>query len=118
MKGRYPNLMWLCLLLAISLVLSTPVLTQANQTKKDEKAKEMRLEGTVVLLSKDTSTVTILDRGRVRRPVLYDAKTQFTFRNKPGSIDMLKEGIRIICLGNVTEKKDFLATRIDIREKK
>src|SRR6058998_3234447 len=112
MRQRYPNLALLCLVIAASLVLAAPLMAQADEAKKPGKVPPIRIEGTVVLISKDTSRITVQQHGNVRRTVLYDEKTRFTFRNKPGSIDQLKEGIRVICLGKENDKKDYLATRI------
>ena len=103
---------------APSLVLASPLMAQADEEKKQGKVTSLRIEGTVVLISKDSSKITVQQQGNVRRTVLYNEKTRFTFRNKPGSIDQLKEGIRVICLGKENDKKDYLATRIDIRAEK
>ena len=118
MRYRYPILTLLCMVIATSLVVATPLMAQADAAKKQGKVPPLRIEGTVVLLSKDSSRITVQQQGNVRRTVLYNEKTRFTFRNKPGSIDQLKEGIRVICLGKENDKKDYLATRIDIRAEK
>ena len=118
MRQRYRSLTLLCMVIMASLVLAVPVMPQADEAKKQGKVAPLRIEGTVVLISKDSSKITVQQQGNVRRTVLYDEKTRFSFRNKPGSIDQLKEGVRVICLGKENDKKDYLATRIDIRAEK
>jgi hypothetical protein len=93
-------------------------MARADESKKQGKVPALRIEGTVVLISKDSSRITLQQPGNVRRTILYDEKTKFTFRNKPASIDQLKEGIRVICLGKENDNKELLATRVDIRSEK
>jgi Cu/Ag efflux protein CusF len=101
-----------CFALALALSSAAPA---AAQEKKAAKAKEDRLEGTVHMINKDTSTIT-LRRGNVQRQVVYAADTKFTKVNKPGAtIDEIKDGTRLICLGKFDEKGRLVATRIDIR---
>jgi len=107
---------WMGLLLGVMLTLS--VATQVNaQGKKGKEAKEDRLSGTIHMINKDTSTVT-LRKGNVQRQVVYNADTKITFRNKPSSMDEVKEGRRVICLGKFNDKTQLVATRIDVREGK
>jgi hypothetical protein len=47
--------------------------------------------------------------------VIFSSTTKFTKRNQPGSIDDLKEGRRVICLGKFDDKARLLATQIDVR---
>ena len=117
MRHRYPNLALLCMVIAPSLVLAAPLTARPDEAKKQD-VKLLRVEGSVVLISKDASKITIQQGGNVRRTILYDDKTRFSFRNISSSIDMLKEGVRVICLGKENDKKEFLATRIEIRTEK
>lgn len=101
--------------LAVGVVVALGLVTDlVAQEKKAAQAKEQRLSGRVRMISKDTSTITIV-RDNVQRQVVYDANTKFTVRNKPGSLDDVKEGVRVICLGTFGEKARFMATRIDVR---
>ena len=102
--------------LFLGVLLSLAVASQASAQKKG-KAKEDRLSGTIHMINKDTSTITIR-RGNIQRQVVYNNDTKFTYRNKPGSIDEVKDGRRVICLGKFNEKTQLVATRIDVREGK
>jgi hypothetical protein len=87
-------------------------LTLVSQEKQED-----RLDGRVQVLDKDKSTFTMtIKGGTVQRHVIYSGDTKFTFRNKAGSIDQLKEGVRVICLGKFDADGRLMATRIDIRE--
>ena len=86
----------------------------ADDTKYD------RLEGRVQMINWDTSTATVgvhvtSQTSRVPRFVVFGDATKFTYRNEPSSVEMLKEGRRVICLGKFDESGKFMAGRIDIR---
>lgn len=87
------------------------------EKKKEKMDQEDRLTGSVQMINKDTSVVTIR-KGNITRQVVYNADTKFTYRNKPGSLDDVKEGRRVICLGKFDDKTRLVATRIDVREGK
>jgi len=86
----------------------------AQEKKKAAQPKEDRVSGTIQIMNKDTSTLTVRS-GNIQRTVIYNADTKFTKVNKPGSIDEVKEGVRIICVGKFDEKARLVATRIDVR---
>jgi hypothetical protein len=106
--------MGLCL--AFALTLSTmPV---AAQDKKVA-AKPERVQGSVQSIDKATKTVTVRLRGKTNTvPVVFSDKTLFTFRNKAGSLDEVKEGRNVICLGRYNDKNQLIATRIDVRDER
>jgi len=106
----------ICMGLFFGFLLTLAVATQAKAQDKS-KAKEDRLTGSIHMINKDTSTVTIR-RGNVQRQVVYNADTKITYRNKPGSMDDVKEGRRVICLGKFNDKTQLVATRIDVRDGK
>ena len=92
--------------------LSLPALAQEKAKKKGEE----RISGRVHMLNKETSTITVrVGTNNVHRYVVYDANTKFTANNKPGTLDDVKEGARIICLGKFDEKARLNASRIEIR---
>jgi hypothetical protein len=68
----------------------------------DKKGKEGKVTGTVHMLAKDSSTITVLSRN-VQRQVTYNGDTKWfqgtQGSNKPGSIDDVKEGYYINCDG-------------------
>jgi catabolite regulation protein CreA len=77
--------------------------------------KEGRVSGVVQMVSKDTSTITVRE-GSVPHAVVYSGDTKFTNRNKLGSIDDVKEGRRIICIGKFDDKgAKLMAIRVDVR---
>ena len=99
--------------LVVTLLSATPLSAQ----KKEKKKGEQRLDGRVVMINKDTSTITVRDRKtNAQRQVVYSDSTQFTFRNKKGTIADVKDGVRVICLGQFDDKTRLVASRVDIRE--
>jgi Domain of unknown function (DUF5666) len=94
----------------------------AASVQKEEKAKAAktdRIDGGIQMIDKNTRTVTVTLRGKTtQRQVTYDDKTTFTFRNKPATVDELKEGRRVIVLGHLNDKAQLVATRIDVRDEK
>ncbi len=95
--------------------LSTPR-TWAKEKKEKAAAGEqgLRWHGTVVRSSKDASTLTVRRRG-VERIVHYDSSTVWTKDNKPSDASAVKDGDRVIALGKYNDKKEYWATRIEIR---
>ena len=110
MQHRRWSFSVICLALACSLIFAGQLLAQ-------DTAKEVKKEGRITRVSKDASTITIQAKSGIET-IAYDANTKFTYRNKPGTIDDVKEGRRVICLINAAEKSKLLATRIDVREGK
>jgi hypothetical protein len=98
-------------------LLSLAVATTASAQEKKKEAKEDRLSGTVHMINKDTSTITIR-RGNIQRQIVYNADTKVTYRNQPSTMEEVKEGRRVICLGKFNDKTQLVATRIDVREGK
>jgi len=87
------------------------------QIKKDAKTGQDRIEGTIQAMDKEKSTLTIVQSGATNKPtwhVAYNDQTKFTARNKPGKVDDLKEGQRVIILGKY-DQNVMTASRIDIR---
>jgi len=66
------------------------------------------------MTDKNTSTIT-LRKANIHRAVVYTNDTKFTKRSKPGSLDDVKGGRRLICLGKFDEKARLVATHIDVR---
>ena len=105
----------ICMGLLFGFLLTLAVATEAKA--QDKAAKEDRLTGSIHMINKDTSTVTIR-RGNVQRQIIYSADTKITYRNKPSTMDEVKEGRRVIALGKFNDKTQLVATRIDVREGK
>ena len=101
--------------LILGIVLSLTLTTEIRaQEKPAAKPKVDRLSGTVQMISKDTSTIT-LRKNNSDRFVVYNKDTKYTLHNKPSSLDQVKEGRKVICLGKFDEKNRLVATRIDVR---
>jgi len=117
MRRRF--FMVLGVFLGLVLALSLPPAASAQEKVKAAKGemKEDRLTGTVHMINKDTRTIT-LRRGNVQRQVVWNDATKFTYRNQPSTIDEVKDGRRLICLGKFDEKTRLVATRVDVREGK
>jgi hypothetical protein len=103
----------LCLFLTFSAA------AQEQKAGKGAKAKAAkvtadRLSGRIQMINKDSSTITIT-RGNVKRAVVYSPDTKITYLNKPSTMDEVKEGRRVICLGKFNDKAQLVATRIDVR---
>jgi hypothetical protein len=102
----------LCVAAALALLLVTGATAQDASKKPDD----TQVSGRVVRVLKDSSTI-MIQRDTRQTNILYDAKTKFTFRNEPSSIEEVKEGRRVICRVKANDKNQSLATRIDVREK-
>jgi len=106
--------MGLCLAIAFTFT-AMPVAAQ----EKKPAPKAQRVEGNVQSIDKATKTVTVRLRGKTNTTdVVFSDKTMFTFRNKAGSLDEVKEGRHVICLGRLNDKNQLIATRIDVRDER
>ena len=92
MRRTLSILIGLFLGVVLSLSLADSVYAKEKKAKaaKAASTKEDRLSGTVHMINKDTSTITIR-KGNVQRQVVYSNDTKYTYRNKPGSMDDVKE---------------------------
>jgi hypothetical protein len=109
--------MGLCL--AIALTVSGPAAAQEKKAAPEKKAtpKLTRVEGNVQSIDKPSKTVMVRLRGKTNTvPVLFSDKTLFTFRNKAGSVDQVKDGRHVICLGRYNDKQQLIASRVDVRD--
>ena len=106
-----------CLGLGLVVALVMPL---GGQEKDPDKGKPSlsRVEGAVQSVDKTAKTLTVRLRGKTNtQAVVYNDKTMFTFRNKSASVDEVKEGRNVICLGTPTDKA-WVAARIDVRDEK
>jgi hypothetical protein len=103
--------------LLLSLIFSAGLLAQVQQ---DARSKLDRIEGTVRTINKDKSTLTIQQTGNVKAvwEVTYTDQTKFTYRNSASSLDQVKEGQRVVCLGKAEGTGKMSAVRIDMRSSK
>jgi hypothetical protein len=86
--------------------------------EKSSAPKQARWHGTIVRINKDKSTVDV-NRHNMMKTIHYDASTKWTSGagNNMISIDDVKEGDDAYCLGTYNEKKEFVATQINVRPK-
>ena len=86
----------------------------------DKKAKEGQLNGTVHIMNKDTSTITVR-KGTAERQIVYNADTKWMYGRqadaKSSSLDQLKEGWYINCKGTFDGAK-LVASACRFRESK
>jgi hypothetical protein len=99
--------------LSLALVLGTGLFAQV---RKDAETGLDRIEGTIQAVNKDKSLITIKQSGGMVWQVTFNASTKFTKLNQPSSLDQMKDGDRVICLGTAAGKDNKMtAARIDAR---
>ncbi len=117
MTRRPLTVVALCLGVVFAAALVRPSYAQEKK-EAPAAAKGDRIDGTVKSVDAKTKTISVRLRGKTAsQDVTYDDKTQITFRNKPSTIDEVKDERRVICLGKAGDKGVFHATRIDVRDK-
>jgi hypothetical protein len=86
--------------------------------QKSSNPKLVRWHGTIVRMNKDESTLDVR-RGSNTRTVHYDSSTMWTTGDGSKSIELssVKEGDDAVCLGTFNEKKQYVATQINVRPK-
>jgi len=108
---------WMLMLaLALSPVLATGLYAQAQT--HDPTQLEI-LEGRIVRIDSERKAFEMRQSGAtsVMWTVSWNDKTAFTFRNEASSLDDLKSGRRVICLGTFGETSKMEAKRVDVRDK-
>ena len=87
---------------------------------KEKKAKQGQLNGTVHMINKDTSTITIM-KGNSQRQVVYNNDTKWMYGTqgdaKASSLDQLKDSWYINCKGTFDGVK-LVASACRFREAK
>ena len=87
---------------------------------KDKKAKEGQITGTVHMITKDTSTVTV-QKGNTQRQIVYNADTKWMYGTqanaKAATMDQMKEGWYLNCKGTFDGVK-LVASACRFRESK
>ena len=82
-----------------------------------------RIEGTVIGVNKKASTIMIRQRSHTNMAwtIHYDDATSFSYRNTITSLEDVKNGRRIVCLGRYEEKEkknEMIAVVVDVRSGK
>ena len=84
--------------------------------------KQGRLDGTIKVINKDTSTFTVRQRSNGQeRTIVYNNDTKFTKakgrKSEPSTADeVVKEGQRVIAVGKFNDKTQLAADQISLRE--
>jgi ABC-type antimicrobial peptide transport system permease subunit len=108
------------ILTTFALCLSVLLVLAVGSAVAKEKAKQGQLNGTVHMINKDTSTITIM-KNNAQRQVIYNNDTKWMYGTqaaaKPGSLDQLKEGWYINCKGTFDGVK-LVASACRFRESK
>ena len=119
MRVRFSGVLGLSFAILLGLVLA---FTAIAADKPAKPPKMMNLQGKVQMMSKDNSTVTVEQKGGLRRVVMYSGDTKFMYghskSNKPGSVDQVKEGYFINCSGTYNDKMQLAAKECVYRETK
>ena len=89
------------------------------QPTQDPKSGLYRVDGTVIAINKDKSTIKVRQKNRnnVVVTVSYTDDTRFRQLGEPATLDDVKDSRRVICLGSLDEKdgRRLIALEIDVR---
>jgi len=92
------------------------ILVSTAQTLAQETKSPAKYTGTIMVLNKEAKTFTIQQVSSTTSiQMKYTDKTVFTYRNKPSTIDELKEGRRVTVVTDPEQTKEIVALRIDFR---
>ncbi len=108
-------------LLAVAVAFGLASFEATAQDSSQGKAVEntaTRWHGQVVRINTETSTVDVR-RAHITRTVHYDSNTKWTKTAGKKVVEIspseVKDSDSVICLGKFNDKKEFWATRIDLR---
>jgi hypothetical protein len=108
------------LLLAMFAAIAPAVQNATAQETKAEKApsnKEIRWHGAIIRIDKEKSFLDVR-KGNAERRIHYDSSTKWTKGKEVIESSGVKEGDDVITLSKENEKKELVATRIDLRPPK
>ena len=116
MRLRLSSFLGLCFAVLLSFVLAVSAVAQ----DKGKKAAQENIQGTVNLIAKDKSTITV-DTGTAQRQVMYSPATKFMVGHsddsKAGTLYKVQMGYYVSCSGAM-DKGVLLATTCLYRDKK
>jgi hypothetical protein len=96
-------------------------MTLPSLAAQDKQKAQQNVQGTVVDISKDKSTITVRT-GTATRLVSWDSNTKFLYGHskdaKAGSIGAVKESFYISCAASLDAKKSLTASECVYRETK
>ena len=108
------------LLLAVFAAIAPAAQNATAQETKAEKApsnKEIRFHGAIIRLDKEKSFLDVR-KGNMERRIHFDSSTKWTKGKETIESSAVKEGDDVITLSKENEKKELVATRIDLRSLK
>src|SRR5262249_37710166 len=85
-----------------------------SSTKPTRPFLDERWSGVLTEHSPDSSTI-VVQKGHIRKTVLYNAQTRWTKGNSRAWREDFKEGSRVIVTGRYDAEGRVVATRIDLR---
>ena len=91
--------------------------TASAQDAKAKSTQEIRWHGTIVRIDKAASFMDVR-KGTTERRIHFDDSTKWTKGKASIQSSEVKEGDDVITLSRPNEKKDLVATRIDLRPPK
>ena len=106
------------ILTALALCLGVGTVAAGSAAAQEKKAQQGHLTGMVQGINKQTSTITVRT-GNMKRDIIYNSETKFLYgtekKNKPSSLDELKDGWYLNCKGTFEGVK-LVATGCRFRE--
>ena len=107
-------------LLAWMLVAAVVSVPEARaQATVDPKSGLHRVEGTVIAINKEKSTLKIRQKNRnnITVTVSYTTDTKFSQLNEPATLEAVKDNQRVICVGkpDETDGRRLVAFVVDVR---
>ena len=74
-----------------------------------------RVSGTIARSNQAKSTLIIKEnRSNIERTVIYNDSTKWTKSKSPADMKEFKDGSRVVCVGHFNEKKELIATQIEL----
>ena len=88
--------------LCIASLVGLGLMVQWTAEAKDDKPKMSNVQGLVQRMDKPNMTLTVTSRN-ITKDVVYTSATKFAYghskKNKPGSVDAIKDGYFLSCMG-------------------
>ncbi len=104
-------------LMVVAGLASTSTVAQESAGKNEKAAaaaKQGRWHGRIERMSTEQSYLDVR-KGTITKRIHFDGSTKWTQGKKTIEMSEVKEGADVICLGQMDEKGNMQATRIDLR---
>lgn len=107
------------LLVAVLAAAVAPATALFAQATVDPKTGLHRVDGTVIAINREKSTIKIRQKNRsnVVVTVSYTSDTKFSQLNEPATLDDVRDNGRVICIGKPDEEdgRRLVALVVDVR---